>query len=55
MGQRFVEEAAADDRFNTFMLANDGSRHGGHNSIDVRLAVHSFNLMVQSILCGFVI
>ena len=25
------------------MLANDGSRHSGHNSIDVCLEVHSFS------------
>ena len=34
-------------QINTFMLANDGSRHGG-------LAVHSFNLMVLLILRWFV-
>ena len=45
-GTMFCWRGSSRRQINTFMLANYDSRHGGHNSIDVFLAVYSFKLIV---------
>ena len=43
----FCPEGSSRRQINTFMLANDGSSHGGHNSIDVCLAFFQLDGIVN--------